>query len=198
MKPNRGNQHEPARVRDRPGRDWTMTAETTSQRSGANEVADRYLDAWNAHDLDTLGQCLADDVVYDVPGQPEPLRGRAAVVDWARSTFTAMPDFHVDERERWIAADGSTVATQFSCAGTFNGGRIEPPGFSPTGERLEIPGMDRIELRETKIVRAELYWDMVAIGQRIGAVPPPGSIGERLGVAVQRLTARRRQRKVRS
>ena len=121
-----------------------------------------------------------------------------AVLDWVRSTCTAMPDFHVDEHERWIAADGSTVATRISLTGTFSGGRLEPPGFSPTGERLEFPAMDRIELREAAIVRAELFFDMVAIGQRIGAVPPPGSIGERLGVAMQRLTARRRQRKARS
>jgi steroid delta-isomerase-like uncharacterized protein len=178
-----------------------MTAQTTSQRSAvdtANELADRYLDVWNAHDLDALSQCWANDVVYHVPGQPEPLRGRAAVLDWVRSSFTSMPDFHVDERERWIAADGSTVATRFSCTGTFNGGPLDPPGFHPTGERLEIQGMDRIELREGTIVRAELYWDMLAIGQQIGAVPPPGSSGERLGVAMQRLKARGKRRRARS
>jgi ketosteroid isomerase-like protein len=42
-----------------------MTAQTTRQRSAvdtANELADRYLDVWNAHDLDALPQCWANDV----------------------------------------------------------------------------------------------------------------------------------------
>jgi hypothetical protein len=84
------------------------------------------------------------------------------------------------------------------CSGTFNGGRIEPLGFDPTGERLEIAGMDRIELRDGKIVRAELCWDMLAVGQQIGPAPPPGSLGERMGVAMQRRTAHRRRRKARA
>jgi steroid delta-isomerase-like uncharacterized protein len=171
----------------------------TSQQSAvdaASELAD--LDAYNDHDFDTLAECLADEVVYHTPDQPEPLRDRVAVLGWIRSSFTAMPDLLVDERERWIGADGTTVATRFLVAGTFNGGRLEPAGFEPTGERVEISGMDRIELRNGKIVRAELYWDMLAIGQQIGAAPPPGSIGERLGLAMQRRTARRKRRKARS
>lgn len=175
-----------------------MTAEIASTPDIANELADRYLDAWNAHDLDAMGECLADDVTYNVPGQPAPLRGRAAVVDWMRSAFSAIPDFHVDERDRWVAPDGSTVATRFLCTGTFNGGRIEPQGFDPTGERLEIPGMDRVEVREGRIAQKELYWDMLRLGYQIGAAPPPGSIGDKLGVGMQRLIARRRMRKTRS
>jgi predicted ester cyclase len=94
------------------------------------------------------------------------------VLAWIRSGCAAMPDSHVDERDRWIAIDGITIATRLVCTGTLNEGRLEPPGFDPTGKRVKFPGMDRIELRDGKIVRAELYRGMLAIGQQIGAAPP--------------------------
>jgi len=176
-----------------------MTTGTAQQSAvdAANELADRYLHTSNDHDLERVAECLADEVVDHVPGQPGPLEGRAAVLGWIGSTFAAMPDFHVDERDRWVATDGTTVATRIVLTGTFNGERLEPAGFDPTGERIEFPAMDRVEVRDGKILRAELYFDMLAIGHEIGAAPPPGSIGERLGVAMQRRYARRRLRKVR-
>jgi steroid delta-isomerase-like uncharacterized protein len=176
-----------------------MTTETSQQSpvDAAHELADRYLHTYNEHDLDGIAECLAEEAVYHVAGQPEPLRGRAAVLDWVRSSFTAFSDFLVDERDRWVAPDGSTVATRILLTGTFDG-RFEPPGFHPTGERLEISGMDRIELRDGKIARAEIYFDTLAFGQKIGAAPPTGSVADRLGVLMQRRYARRKRRKTRA
>jgi hypothetical protein len=109
----------------------TATTSDASALEAANELADRYLTADNDHDLEAIARCLADDVVYDAPDQPEQLRGRTAVLDWMSCAFAAMPDFHVDERERWIAGSGTTVATRLLCLGTFNGvaaGDARAPG----------------------------------------------------------------------
>jgi SnoaL-like domain len=54
----------------------------------------------------------------------------------------------------------------------------------------------RFELRRIKRERVTL--NMNDVGVQMGAAPAPGSRGERLAVAIQRLTARRMRRRVKS
>jgi hypothetical protein len=52
------------------------------------------------------------------------------------------------------------------------------------------------ELEGERIKRERVILNMNDVGIQMGATPAPGSRGERLAVAIQRLTARRMRRRV--
>jgi ketosteroid isomerase-like protein len=160
------------------------------------ELMDRWYAGWNAHNLDAIAACLTDDAVLEEPGAAEGLyRGPDAILAWGRATFRAAPDFHLDELERWITPSGDVITTYFKATGTFTG-PFDPPGFAPTNGRLEFEGMDRSEIREGKIARHQIFYDLNGLARQMGAVPEPGSFGERLGVRMQHLAARRLRKRV--
>jgi ketosteroid isomerase-like protein len=66
------------------------TASAASADIKASEAAahDAYVNAINSNDLDTLMADLADDVVYQSPGEPE-IVGKAAVRAWGAAYFSS-------------------------------------------------------------------------------------------------------------
>jgi hypothetical protein len=72
-------------------------------------------------------------------------------------------------------------------------GRRFGVGFPPTSHQpdLSLFGMDRSEIREGRLARHQIFWDMVEMGRQLGAFPQRGTRAERLTRHLQRLTARR-------
>jgi hypothetical protein len=56
-------------------------------------------------------------------------------------------------------------------------------------------GFDVHEFRDGMVSHVVTTTDVNAIARQIGAAPPPNSLGEKLGVGVQRLMAKRISRK---
>jgi hypothetical protein len=52
-----------------------------------------------------------------------------------------------------------------------------------------VSGIDVWEFRDGRVARYWAYYDVTAIARQIGALPPPGSIGERATVMLQRVQA---------
>ncbi|HKN92570.1 MAG TPA: hypothetical protein VJ622_20110, partial [Acidimicrobiia bacterium] len=74
-------------------------------------------------------------------------------------------------------------------------GALDPPGFAPTGGMVEFRGIDTHDFRDDLLAHVWTVTDVAAVAGQIGAMPPPGSIGEKLGVQVQHLMAKRLRRK---
>src|ERR671916_75777 len=66
-------------------------------------------------------------------------------------------------------------------------GPLDPPGFAPTGKRLEFHGADFHEYRDGKVARLRIVFDMMDVARQMGTVPQPGSAAEKAGAAAQRL-----------
>src|SRR3989304_6851363 len=67
----------------------------TSHTGKASTVADAFENALNAHDIDGLGNLLADDVTYWEANLPGPIHGREAVKDHMRENWKSFPDSHL-------------------------------------------------------------------------------------------------------
>jgi hypothetical protein len=56
-------------------------------------------------------------------------------------------------------------------------------------------GISIDQWRDGKIVEAWAEWDNMGLARQLGAAPPEGSIGEKIGMGVQRLMASRMRKK---
>jgi steroid delta-isomerase-like uncharacterized protein len=150
----------------------------------------RYLAAWNDHDPAAMAALLTDDIVWEDPALPQPARGVAAVQEFMRRSWTGFPDLRFDEPESpHRTAAGDQVAWRWRMRGTMTG-PLDPPGFAPTGQAMEVEGVDLWTLRDGRICRYRAFYDMNDVARQLGIAPPAGSRGEKAMVALQRLQAR--------
>lgn len=142
-----------------------------------------------------MDACVTEDIHWVDPALPAPAVGRPAVRAFMELSWRALPDVRFEEiEEPMLDPEAPRVAVQWRMTGTHLG-PLEPPGFAPTGKRIEVVGMDLWIFREGLIADYRAFYDVTAIARQIGAVPEPGSRGERLVVALQRLQARALRRR---
>jgi predicted ester cyclase len=109
--------------------------------------------------------------------------------------WRAMPDMRFEEPfGLFHAEEGERAAAPWRMTATFSG-PMEPPGFAPTGDRIEVEGVDVFELRDGKVARLWTHYDAMEIARRLGVLPPRGSAAERAGAKLQGLMAARRRRR---
>ena len=58
-----------------------------------------------------------------------------------------------------------------------------------------VTGLSIDRFEDGKIVETWTEWDNLGLARQIGAAPPEGSRGERVGAMMQHLTARRMRRR---
>ena len=90
-------------------------------RQGPAVVVERLLAAINAHDLEAMMACFADDYVNEWPAHPQrSFQGRAQVRQNWSQIFAGVPDLRA--RLPRMAVDGDTVWTEWDMAGTRSDG----------------------------------------------------------------------------
>lgn len=149
---------------------------------------------WNARNLEEFGALLHDDVRWYDCGMPQPPAvGRAAVLAFAKSVLEAFPDFTYEIREpTCLSPDGNRCVFAWQITATASGW-LRPPGFAPTGRRISFPGVDILDARDGLIQSIETYFDPLAAAEQLTGMrlrPEPGSLKEKVLVAVQRMRAR--------
>jgi hypothetical protein len=90
-------------------------------QAGPAVVVERLLEAINAHDLEAMVACFADDYVNEWPAHPQRgFRGSAQVrKNWSQ-IFAGVPDLRA--RLPRMVVDGDTVWTEWDMAGTRRDG----------------------------------------------------------------------------
>ena len=155
----------------------------------AREFAERYVEAWNSHDADRIEPLVIRDVVWLDPALPEPARGVEEVKDLMRSAWVAFPDLRFTPGPLWLDPHEDSMCWAWRMEGTHDG-PLDPPGFAPTGRRIDVDGIDVWDFEDGRIRRFRAYYDMADVARQLGVMPPPGSRGERVGVMLQRASAR--------
>ena len=133
------------------------------------DLLDRYVDMYNARDLDGIMALYADDAVQGMPEGTfegrDSIRERLARelesfsdIDWGVVSYVEQDDAFADE---WFFE------------GTHTGPFLMPDGteLPPTGKRVRIDGMELVKMRDGKIVVDNLYYDNLAIAAQLGLIP---------------------------
>lgn len=163
-------------------------------QSWVEEFSGRWEAAWNSHEPERLLGLMTDDIVYDDSAWPTTMRGHDEVRDFLDFAWTAMPDLRFEMVEGPYLAPGERKAAFYWRGSGTQTGPLDPPGFAPTGKRLEFEGADFHEYRDGRVCRLRIVFDMMDVGRQLGTLPKAGSPVEKAGAAAQRLGVRVQQR----
>ena len=145
-----------------------------TKRTVVQATARAYFEALAARDPDAAVGVWDAEGVDDIA----PLgtfRGAAAIRTFLKEMFTAMPDA-IFTMER-ITADDKVAAVQWRLAGTFSQGTFQ--GLEPTGRRVDLRGVDCLEIVDGKIVHCTSMFDGAAYARQVGLLPPEDSGADR-------------------
>ena len=134
-----------------------------------NDVLERYVERYNAGDLDSIMELYADDAVQWMPDGT--FTGREAIRDRLVRELAAFPD--VQWTVSSFVEEGDAFADEWFFVGTHTGPLVLPDGteLPPTGKRVELQGMELVKMRDGKIVVDNLYYDNLAIASQLGLAP---------------------------
>ena len=118
----------------------------------ASQMLQGFLDAFNAHDVDTVMSFFSEDCVFDMPRGPAPggrrLVGKDEVREGIRSRFEGIPDVRYGDDRHWVCGDRGVSEW------TFTGTRVD-------GTRVEVHGCDFYTFCAGEVIRKDSYWKLV-------------------------------------
>jgi steroid delta-isomerase-like uncharacterized protein len=167
-----------------------VTAQSTEEMVAGSR---RLFDVFNTGELAAADELIAADAINHDPATPAALRELRGPELYKRTVTTyrgAFPDlaFTIDD----VIAAGDRVAMRWHTTGTHRG---ELEGLAPTGASVGSTGISIDRWEDGKLVESWTEWDNLGLARQLGAAPPEGSMGEKLGASLQHLAARRMRSK---
>jgi len=137
--------------------------------SANRKLLDRYVELYNAGDLDGVMDLYAEDAVQNMPDGT--FEGRSAIRERLAQELNGFTD--VNHTVRSFLEEGDAFADEWTFAGTHTRPLLLPDSteLSPTGKRVEIAGMEFVGVRDGKVVLNTLYYDNMAVAAQLGVVP---------------------------
>ena len=172
----------------------TGAADAATSTADLADASRRLLEqSFNTGGFELIDQLVAPEALnHDpaLPAQMRDLRGPAALKRVVTMYRAAFPDIRmiVDD----VIASDDKVVLRWHSEGTHRG---ELAGLAPTGVHGSTTGISIDRWQDGKIVEAWVEWDNMGLARQLGAAPPEGSVGEKIGMGLQRLMANRMRRK---
>ncbi len=139
----------------------------------ARQVAQQFLDAFNAHDESRIRELNADNTTIEAPGDIR-LEGRDAATGYAMEWLNAFPDARITVNNELVAGDW--VVQEFTFEGTHDAPLTGPAGeIPPTGRKLNGRGVQIIRVSGDEVADTRLYFDQVQVLTQLGLMPEPAT-----------------------
>ena len=137
------------------------------------DVLERYIELYNAGDLDGVMDLYAEDATQLMPDGL--FEGKTAIRDRLARELNAFSD--IAHRYTSYVEDDDAFADEFVFIGTHTGPLVLPDGseLPATGRRVEMPGMEYVKMRDGKVIVDNLYYDNLAIAAQFGLLPQPAA-----------------------
>jgi glyoxylase-like metal-dependent hydrolase (beta-lactamase superfamily II)/predicted ester cyclase len=158
--------------------------------SKAETVARRYFEAIAARDLEAAVQMWAAGGRENVRGQVD-VQAPEGVREYIGELLDAFPDLEFEVLS--TTTEGERCAVQYRVKGTFAGpGSLK--GIVPTGDRVEVEGIDLLTVHDGLIAANDAFPDSIAVPRQLGMMPAPGTTAERRMFGAFNATTRARER----
>lgn len=120
------------------------------------ELLQRFLQAFNDHDVGAVMEFFSEDCSLDVPRGPEPWGqryvGKTAVGEALAGRFSGIPDVKYSDDRHFVFGD--IGVSEWLLTGT-----------AADGSKLRVRGCDHVEFRHGKVIRKDSYWKIVEAGR---------------------------------
>jgi predicted ester cyclase len=141
--------------------------------ANAQEVGQRFVDAFNAHDEAQIRELNAENSVIEAPGDVH-LEGRDAATEYAMTWLRAFSDARINITNE--LSSGDWVTQEFTFQGTHDGTLSSPAGDIPaTHKRLNGRGVQIFRVEGDTVVDTRLYFDQVQVLTQLGLMPQPAT-----------------------
>jgi ketosteroid isomerase-like protein len=128
------------------------------------EVAEKFVSAINAHDVEHLGSLMTSDHRF-IDSLGDVVEGRDAMREGWKLYFAMVPDYKLDTRRCFVTEDGATEMILVGMAsGSYQSKGIKRPNSSWT-----TPAAFRAVVRKDKIAEWQVYADNEPIREQMRA-----------------------------
>jgi predicted ester cyclase len=158
-----------------------------------------WVEAHNRRDVERLKDLVDEALVWTDPALfGQAVEGPEQFRTFVELSFRAFPDLELSiAGEPFFGVDGNSLVLPWRLIGTFTGplGRWSPPGhgappsLAPTGQRIDLRGLDLYELRGTRLRRASVHYDLIELIRQLGIMPSPDGRLMHAALQGQRLLA---------
>ncbi len=125
----------------------------------------RYIEAFNAQDLDMIDELFDSRYVLHVPGSPD-VEGPETLKQIVAESLATLSEavLTVDD----MVAEGNRVATRWTMTAIHSGNFM---GVPPTDQRITMQGMTIDRFVDGKVVEGWDSFDMYGVLKQMGAIP---------------------------
>jgi steroid delta-isomerase-like uncharacterized protein len=145
-----------------------MSQTTAAATTTIEQLATRYGEAWNGHDLDAIMVLHTDDAVFElhVPGAV-PAEGREAVRAAFQGFLAQLPDIHFEQRR--LRTGGGHWVMESVITGTVSAPiAVDGEEVAAAGEHVEVDAVDVIEVEGGRVRRKDTYLDSLDFAHQLG------------------------------
>jgi predicted ester cyclase len=153
----------------------------------------RWIEGSNAGEWVSIAELMHSEIVLRDPMTPEPARGRTEVLARVAEQYAPFPDGRTEMvGAPFVWLEEPELAYRWRFTGTHLR-PVDPPGFAPTGQKVEVCGTSVLQFRDQQIAAVSLFFDTTEVARQVLAAPPAGSRLERVIAGAQRARVRWRR-----
>lgn len=150
------------------------TQDAAARATPVERQARSYFDALARRDVSAMAAHWSPDGVADIVPYGV-LRGPDEITGFFRELFLAVPDLETTVTR--VLAGEREAAVEWRMTGHFTGESLQ--GVDATGRRVELRGLDLMEIQDGKNAHNTAYYDGMAFARQVGLLPAQDSGPER-------------------
>jgi steroid delta-isomerase-like uncharacterized protein len=131
--------------------------------------ADRWWAAWNAHDGEAVAALCTEDVTNSGPALGREISGREAMATYVGVFAQAFPDMRFVIPEPPYASLTQPKAIMPWRFQATHDGEFAPMGLGPTGNRVDVEGVDHLWFRDGLVSRRTMVYDFAQVLRALNA-----------------------------
>jgi steroid delta-isomerase-like uncharacterized protein len=143
-----------------------MTTAATPALQPIDQLIDEYVAAWGARDADLIAAHHAEDGIFHLHSNAEPVVGREAIRETFAGLLAVFPDLTFVEQELISGEWGWVV--RWTMSGTLAAPYPAGSKVAEPGSRFEIDALDMITVADGKLTAKHTYLDWQAALDQLG------------------------------